>query len=179
MLSAAITVDALAAEPIGLEDAKRFLRLDGDSLNGDVEMLIGAARGDIEDMTGLRLVEQTVEVRADAFSDFAHLEVGPVVRVVEIRYVDAQGVPQVLEPARYELTGAGLDRAIFAAIGASLPQMRTGRGAIVAKLLVGYGGEGDALPQNLRWAMLAAIRGKFEDRPVDLAPLLVNARIGG
>lgn len=179
MLSAAINVVAPTAEPIELQDAKRFLRIDGDSLDGDVAMLIGAARGDIEDMTGLRLVEQTVEVRADAFSDFAHLEVGPVVAVAEIRYLDQQGAPQVLEPARYELTGAGLDRGIFAATGATLPQMRTGRGAIVAKLLVGYGGDGDALPQNLRWAMLASIRGKFEDKPVDLVPLLVNARIGG
>lgn len=179
MLSAAITVSAPAAEPIEREDAKRFLRIDSDSLDGDVDVLIGAARGDIEDMTGLRLVEQTVEVRADAFSDFAHLEVGPVVAVAEIRYIDPQGAPQVLAPALYELTGAGLDRGIFAAIGASLPQMRTGRGAIVAKLLVGYGGDGDALPQNLRWAMLASIRGKFEDKPVDLVPLLVNARIGG
>lgn len=179
MLSAAITVSAPAAEPIEREDAKRFLRIDGNSLDGDVDMLIGAARGDIEDITGLRLVEQAVEVRADAFSDFAHLEVGPVVRVVEIRYIDPQGAPQVLAPALYELTGAGLDRGIFVAIGATLPAMRTSRGAIVARLLVGYGGAGDALPQNLRWAMLAAIRGKFEDKAVDLAPLLVNARIGG
>ncbi len=179
MLSAAITIGTPPAEPIEREDAKRFLRLDGDNLDGDVDMLIGAARRDIEDMTGLRLVEQTVEVRADTFSDFAHLEVGPVIRIEEIRYVDHDRQPQVLPPASYELTGAGLDRAIFAAIGATLPAMRTGRGAIVARLLVGYGGEGEALPQNLRWAMLASIRGKFEDKAVDLAPLLVNARIGG
>lgn len=179
MLSAAITVIPPTAEPIAREDAKRFLRIDGDSLDGDVDMLIGAARADIEDITGQRLVEQTVGVLADAFIDFAHLEVGPVIRVAQIRYFDQAGASQVLPPALYELTGAGLDRGIFAAIGAVLPAMRTGRGAIVAQLVVGYGGAGAPLPQNLRWAMLAAVRGKFEDKPVDLAPLLVNARIGG
>lgn len=178
MLGEAVTVVAPASEPLTIEDAKRFLRIDTDSLDQDVAMLIGAARGDIEDITGQRLVEQTVEIGADSFADLAHLTVGPVQNVVEIRYVDLAGGRHILPTASYDLVGAGLERGIVPAIGAALPPMRSGRGAIVARLLVGYGAQ-DPLPTKLRWALLAVVRGKFEEKPVDLGPMLVNARIYG
>ncbi|TCP33270.1 hypothetical protein [Sphingomonas sp. BK235] len=177
MLSEAVTVVSPAAEPVALADAKRFLRVDGDSLDLDVGMLVGAAGLEIEQMTGQRMVEQTVEVRADCFADLSHLEVAPVKRVAEIRYLDPAGVSQVLSPASYDLVGAGtLEGGIVRAIGAALPPIMARKGAIVVRLVVGY--EVGKLPPSLRWAVLALTRGKFEEKAVDLGPLLANQRVG-
>ncbi len=174
MLSAAVLVSpAPIPEPITVADAKRFLRIDTDSLDGDVAMLVGAARGDIEDATGLRLIEQLVEIGADEMADLAHLPIGPVSEVVQMRYRDASGTEQLLDPAAYVLTGAGLECGIAAR--ASLPLML--RGSIVARLKVGFG-DATKIPATLRWAILALVRGKFEDRAVDIEPLIVNLRVG-
>ncbi|KTT72623.1 head-tail connector protein [Sphingomonas endophytica] len=178
MLSEAVTVAAAVAEPIARADVKRFLRIDGDSLDLDVDMLIAAARSDVEQATGLRLVEQTVEIQADTFGDLDFLPIGPVQSIAEIRYRDLSGAWATLSPASYDLVGAGLERGIAPARGVVLPPTLAGRGVITARLVVGYGGVVGPMPVSLRWAMLALARGKFEDRAVDIFPLISGTRIG-
>jgi len=175
VLGSPVTITAPAVEALELDAAKRFLRLDGSSLDEDVRMLVAAARGDVENRTGLRLINQVVEVLADNFDDLAALNVGPVQSIAEIRFVPTDGAEQAMNAATYRLTGAGLERGIVS-IGGTL---RTGQGFYRARLNVGFGDAPSDIPPELRWAMLALVSGKFNDKPIDIEPHIVNQRILG
>lgn len=177
MLSDAITIGEPANGPLALADAKSFLRVDGAALDTEIAIMVAAAHEDVEARTSLRLIDQVVELRAESFVDLEHLTVGPVQSVEEIRYVDASGVEQLLDAARYRLTGAGLDRGIVGVRRGALPSIPTAPDAIVVSLRVGYGADATAVPQRLRWAMLMLIKAAFDDEKVDIEPQLVNLRI--
>lgn len=176
MLSPAVTISDPAHEPIELEAAKRFLRIDGNAQDEDVLLLVSAARRDLEQTTGQRLIEQTVRFHADRFSDLDRLSVGPVLSIVEISY-GAGAEKTSLDLASVTLTGLGLERGIRPVPGYAWPARV--RGPIVVDLKVGYGPTEASVPDNLRHAIFALIRGKFDDRVVDIAPLIVNDRIYG
>lgn len=176
MLSAPVLITPPAIAPLTLDEVKDFLRRDDTSLDGPLQIMIDASIGELETTTSLRLIEQTVDVRADAFADLAALNVGPISAVTELRYRDPSGVEQMVDPASYYLAGTELERGIERVPGFTLPRSQARRGAITARLAVGYGTDLD-VPQQLRWALFALIRGKFEDRTVDIEPLIVNHRI--
>ncbi|KQO51404.1 head-tail connector protein [Sphingomonas sp. Leaf257] len=174
MIGATVTIVAPAKEPIDLEAVKRFLRIDGSAQDDDVSLLIQAARSDLERITGQRLLDQVVRVQADSFDDLDHLPVGPVKSIKAVTY-GAPGAPTAIDPANLYLTGLGLERGIAAVPGYRLP--RTVAGPILVDLNVGYGSDPSAVPANLRLVLFVLIRSRFDDRPVDVEPLLVNDRI--
>jgi uncharacterized phiE125 gp8 family phage protein len=176
VLSASVTIGTIDVEPIELDAAKRFLRIDGTTQDDDVRLLISAARRDLEQTTGQRLIEQTVRFHADSFADLAHLPIGPVTAIVDISYRHGAEATSVDLDTVY-LTGLGLERGIDVVPGHAL-SLRN-RGPIVVDLRVGYGPAASSVPANLRHALLAMIRGKFDDRAVEIEPLIVNDRIYG
>jgi uncharacterized phiE125 gp8 family phage protein len=175
MLSAPVIVTPPAELAMTGAEARLFLRVDGNALDAEIDLIVGAAIEDIEATTGTRLIQQTVQVRADTFADLEHLHIGPVSAIAAMSYRDAAGVKQDIDPDALELTGADLDRGIEP-IGA-WPSGKASK--ISVDLVVGYGETGADVPTQLRWAILALIRGKFEDRFVDIEPLIVNRRING
>lgn len=177
MLSAPVIITPPAQAPLSLADAKLFLRRDDASLDRTLQLMVDASLGELQSATGVRLIDQAVEVQADCFADLGALNIGPVTQVQEIRYTDLAGAEAVMSIDAYQLVGAGLDRRVVAATGAVLPAMRPGRGAITARLAVGYGAAPADVPQELRWALLALVRGKFDDSSVNIEPLIVNHRI--
>jgi len=174
-----ITVTPAAAEPILLADAKEYLRIDAGDTGFDSELAvhISSARERAEVTTGTRLITQVVEVRADSFADLAHLPIGPVQTLDEIRYLDSAGAEQLLDPLLYELQGAELNRAVAPAIGTSWPSAYVRAGAVRVVLTVGYGDDGAAVPPAIMIAMLREIRAVFDDTSFDIEPLLRSFRI--
>jgi uncharacterized phiE125 gp8 family phage protein len=175
MLSAPVIVTPPAVQAMTVAEARLFLRVDGAALDTELALIVAAAIDDVEATTGTRLIEQTVRIRADKFEDLDHLQIGPVSAIAAMSYRDANGVRRDINPDELELTGADLERGI-APIGA-WPGGDVSR--ISADLVVGYGETAAEVPAQLRWAVLALIRGKFEDRAVDIEPLIVNRRIFG
>lgn len=150
------TIDAPDGDVVTLEDAKTFLRVDGDDEDGLIEDAVAGATGAIEAYTDTRLLSQVVEVRCGAFADLGHLPIGPVSGVAEILYLDASGVEQVLDPARYELFGAGLERGIRPSFGGIWPTIRPVSDAIAVRLQVGYGASADVPDPVVRAVLLLA-----------------------
>lgn len=177
MLSEPTVATPPAVGWISREDAKQFLRIDGDSLSAEVDLLIGAALAELEQATGQRLIDQEVLVFADTFADLDHLHVGPVKEISAISYQDPVGSTRTLDPAVYELFGAGIDRGIRLAIGAAWPRTRAARGAISVTLKVGYGPSAAKIPQQLRYALFSLLRGKFTNKPVSIDAQIANERI--
>lgn len=175
MLSAPVVVTPPAALPVTTEQARLFLRVDDEALDQEIALIVAAAIDDIEMVTGTRLIEQVVRIRADGFTDLEHLQVGPVSAIAALSYRDTAGVERAIAIDALELTGEDLERGIAPVVG-----WPTGTVSHIAvELVVGYGATAIDVPAGLRHALLALIRGKFEDRPVDIEPLIVNRRIYG
>jgi uncharacterized phiE125 gp8 family phage protein len=154
--AAPITVAAPTAEPVSIEEAKEFLSIGVDETDFDALLgsFVTAAREQLEAVTGTRLAEQVLELRADSFADLARLPIGPARGVTSIAYDDANGVQQVVAPADYELFGAGLEQGVRPAFGKTWPAGALRAGAVRVTATIGY----EQLPKPL-WAALLLMTG--------------------
>lgn len=161
--SAPVTIAEPATEPVTLDEAKEFLSIAADETEFDelIGAFIGAAREQIEAVTGTRLVEQSVELRADEWSDLLQLPIGPASAVEALTYVDREGVLRSVEAASYELGGAGLSQMVVTTVGNRWPNgARRAPGVIRIQLSVGYA----KLPRPLWTAMLLMVGDLFAFR---------------
>lgn len=161
--SSAVTVAEPTEEPVSIEQVKEFVSIEADVDEFDALLgsFIEAARGHVEAVTGTRLVEQTIDLLADEWSDLATLPIAPIMDIVSIGYDDAQGVGQTLDPDGYELTGAGFERGIRTKVGHGWPHgIRRAAGAIRVRLTVGY----RSLPAPIKAALLLMVSDQFAFR---------------
>ena len=162
------------AEPVSLNEAKAWLRLETPDDDTLVESLIVTARAAIEAYTGCVLVSQTWRVNLDAWPDGASrrcfgmqrgsrdvvIPLAPVLGIVALRVFDAAGVPQVLATDSYTLHGAP-DRPGLDVVAA--PEPGRARDGVEIDVLCGYGAPAD-VPQPLRQAILTLVARLYENR---------------
>jgi uncharacterized phiE125 gp8 family phage protein len=93
---------APAEEPVTLEEAKLFLRVDGSDEDALITSLITVARQVCEAYAGLSFITQTRSVKLDRFSGDLALPYGPVdPDSIEVEYIDSDDADQTLDPASY------------------------------------------------------------------------------
>lgn len=174
MWQSPVTVTPPAAEPISLEQAKQYLRIDEADAGFDIEFAfhVAGARDRVETITNTRLIDQTVDLRGDSFADLARLPIGPITSVVSVTYRNQEG-EQTLGPDDVELAGAGLDQSI-APVSGTWP---ASSGPVMVRAIVGYGADGSAMPPSVKIAMLQQVRALFEGSNADIETWLVNHRI--
>lgn len=163
MWSEATTTIAPLAEPVSLDEAKEFLSIDPEeySFDGLVLRFIAAARGQVEAVTGNRIMPQTVQIAARCWGDLELLPVGPVTSVVSVVWEDSLGVEQLLDPGEYELIGRGLSRGIRPRAGKAWPGgVRAARDAIRVTVVAGWA----FVPPQLHTAMLVLVADQFAHR---------------
>ena len=99
-MSEIVTVEPPQDRAVTLEEARQQLRLDGH----DEDLLLGAkldaAQAELEQQTGLRLCEQTLELQLEGWSQEITVPVRPCV-VAEIRYTAANGATVILPEGHY------------------------------------------------------------------------------
>jgi uncharacterized phiE125 gp8 family phage protein len=176
MLGAPVLVTPPVGDLIELASAMSFLRVDADELQTEVEVTLAAAIEDIQEMTGLRLLDQTVRVSADRFCDLERFRVGPIRSITSIKYLDTDRVQQTLDASVYELFGSGFEKGVRLKSEQSWPTIEAVEAAIEVTLAVGYGTSAD-VPAPLRFAVLAQLRAKFDGQEANLEALLANHRI--
>lgn len=150
------TVTPAAAEPLTAAEAtlRQQLRLDPAETEEDalLEALCATARAQVETLTGLRLITQTVRVVSDHFpGPRALLPVAPVSSIERIRYTDADGQLATLDASAYRLTRLGAASRLAPALGTAWPCLRAG-GEVEIDLEVGFGDPAD-VPADLMQAM--------------------------
>lgn len=162
MWSAPVTSVEPADEPVNVAEAKEYLSIDADETQFDTMLggFIMAARQHVEAVTGTRLVEQVVVLRASAFADLASLPIGPVSAVAAIAYEDTAGVEQALDGATFEIFGAGLQQGIRPAYGSAWPVARNVEGSIRITATVGYA----EVPRPVWLAILRMVADMFANR---------------
>lgn len=161
-------VTPAATEPITLEEAKLFLRVDTDADDTIIQALISAAREMCEQYTRRILITTTVDEYFDQFPTYRnprdrgylYLSRGPVQSVTSVKYLDGVGsevtvdssayvVDTISEPARIASTAGW-----FATNG------------IINQVIVRYvvGTEASAVPAPLKQGMLLIISDLYDNR---------------
>lgn len=179
-----LTVAYPTVEPVTLDQASLHLRLDPVDSNGHpdddlVAGLITAAREWCESFTGQILAGTGYELRLAAFTDEIELPAQPVREVAEIAYVDADGVPQVLDPALYELSPDPFAPTLSAATTNGWPEGTDVRVSFTA----GYLPEADStglpfVPASIRAAMLLLIGHLYANREETTAQAMTMLPMG-
>jgi hypothetical protein len=155
-------VEAPAAEPVTLAEAKAYLGLTHSGDDGLVATLVAAAREQAELRARVALVRQTRDLSLDGFAtgggyyDPAVRALGPggpgwlptaggapidvprppLVSVTSITYLDPSGVLQTVDPATYRII-TGIPGRIVPALGAAFPATLAGPDVVTVRYVAG------------------------------------------
>ncbi len=156
-------VNVPTVEPIGLTEAKRWLRVDHADDDGLIAALIKAARERIEARTGRALMAQTWRIVLDQWPAEARvmLPILPVISVTAVRVMDAAGAAMVLASVLYALE-PGMEPPVLAV--KSPPGPGRGRSGIEIDVVAGYGTTAIDCPEPLRQAMRLLLVAAYEAR---------------
>jgi len=160
-MSEIVTVEPPQDRAVTLEEARQQLRLDGH----DEDLLLGAkldaAQAELEQRTGLRLCEQTLELQLEGWSPEITVPVRPCV-VAEIRYTAANGVTVTLPESHYFARKRHGFTRIRPASSRSWPELGSD-GLIEITLSAGFA-ENDPDLAIARAAILVKVASMFENR---------------
>jgi uncharacterized phiE125 gp8 family phage protein len=177
-------ITAPTDEPITLDEAKEHCRVDVDDDDNYITSLIAAARRITESMTDRALITQTWRLKLDRFPcDCIYVPRPPLASVSSITYVDTQGATQTWSSTEYRVDTDSYVGRITPAYGYTWPVLLPVINAVTITFVAGYG-NADAVPQDLKQAMLMLIGHMYENRePVtfgqpSLLPLGYNTLVG-
>lgn len=158
-------LQAPAAEPLSLADAKTHLRVDGDDEDALISALIVAARNHAESITGRALVTQRRRLTLPAFPAGEDLSIElpkPALQSVQsVTYLDGDGVRQTL--AGHQVVTDELVGRVLPAYGAVWPACRETPGSVVIDYTAGYG-DAYAVPEGIKAWLRLAIGAMYEQR---------------
>lgn len=141
-----------SVEPITLEEAKIFLRIDTNEEDSLISSLISAARMYAEKYTCRSFLTQRWELTKKVLADKIYLPYPPVQGVESIS-VDGRVVDV------YEYTLLAEDTLYFLS-----PIRSVTPGGIVIRYAAGYGNVPEAVPRDIRQAILITVAGLYENR---------------
>lgn len=151
-------------EPVTLDEAKEWLKIDTDDEDELLQTLISAARLMIEAASCRILIDQTWRIVLNAWPVYGRLRlpVGPLRQVAAIRIYDSNGVAQALAGSLL-LPEAGAEPPVLMANG-PLPSPGRALQGIEVDVLIGHGPQPEHVPAPLRQAVLRLVTNWFENR---------------
>lgn len=154
-----------AAEPVELDDAKAWCRIDGAAEDDIILALIKAARQRAERLTSRAFITQTLEAAFDRFDGAMELPHAPLQSVTSVVYVDGAGVSQTLAGSAYTVDSRSLVGRIAPIFGTCWP---TVRGAaldfVVVRYVAGYGDDPEDVPEPIRTAIKMMVAAWYDQR---------------
>jgi uncharacterized phiE125 gp8 family phage protein len=157
------TVTAATVEPLTLEEAKLFLRVEVDADDTLISALISAAREYAEHYTQATFASVVYELALDAFpADAIELpNAAPSVTVESVKYTDTANAEQTLDPAAYVLSDYGMTPFIYPL--QSWPVTAPKRNAVRVRYGVEVSGTASGMAAA-RAAMLELVAHFYENR---------------
>lgn len=176
-------ITAPTEDPVGLDDAKEFLRIGLDDHGHDtlIASLLTAAREQLDGPEGLcgALLEQTWELLLDAFPAAIPMPLAPLKSVTSVKYLDTAGVEQTLAASVYTVDVASKPGRITLAYNQSWPSTRGVENAVTIRFVCGYG-KPDQVPERLRTAIKRLVQNDYDHSGVpDLHAAMKKAILDG
>lgn len=157
-----------ASEPVTLDEARAFVRMDDTAEDGLLSTLVTAARLHVEAVTGRALISQAWRVVLDGwpFDRVVTLPVSPAISLTAVTTYDFAGTA-VSVPLDGMLLDAGDAPAqLFLLAEFDPPVLLRERQGIEIDYLAGYGATAADVPAVLRQALLLLVGYWFENRDV-------------
>jgi uncharacterized phiE125 gp8 family phage protein len=160
-----ILLTAPAAEPVSLNDAKAYLRVEHSDDDNVISALIAGARTHIEAKTRRALMVQTWRLVRDAWPNDGRIAVLPVPlrALLAARIVMRDGSNQSILPSAFALDKASAPATLIFTPGA-LPMSDRLVAGIELDVEVGYGAAPADVPEPLRLAIKFLIAQWYENR---------------
>lgn len=163
--SLALTTPPAAGGPITIEEARAYLRVDGNADDTVIGVLLAGAVEEFETYTGRRLVSQAWTARWDAFPRCGalRLPLAPVAAVTHVKYLDLAAAQQTWSSALYQTDLASVPARILPLPTASWPDAGDRLSAIEVLFTVGYANQA-AVPNRMKLAPLMILAARYEIR---------------
>jgi uncharacterized phiE125 gp8 family phage protein len=151
-------------EPVTLDEARDYLRLDSEEEDELLESLIRAARHLVEAASGQMLIHQTWRLSLNAWPVMGRLRlpIEPLDAIISARVLDEAGAAQEIDLSLLAIDAGARPPAILA-IGA-LPQPGRRVNGIEIDVRAGHGAMPADVPPQLRLAVLKLVAHWFENR---------------
>lgn len=163
-------VTPVSAEPVTLAEGRLHLKLTVDDSTAEdslISVWLTAAREVAEQYTGRALAPRTLEAAMDCFPAGAFdLPMPPVTSITSIKYTDAAGVEQTLNPSTYSLSSYGESRRVAPAYNFVWPFAQDIQDAVRIRFVTGY----TTVPTAVKSAMLLMLGWMFEHRGDEMSP---------
>ena len=161
-----IILEPPETEPVTLNEAKKFLRLNSDTENDLVSHLIKTSRQIAEEYLGKSLITQTLQLQFDNYAPpVVNLLRGPVQEIVSVIIVAQDLTEGTLTRLAYYLT-AGKRQVVFDA--APMGKM------VQVQYIAGYGTAAD-VPAPIKQGMLEHIVNMYDNRGQNDLPANVRS----
>lgn len=154
--------------PLDLAAAKEHLRVDADDDSADLQQLLDAAVGTIDGPNGIgiALCPQTWRLSLDRFPALIVLDLGPVLSVSSVKYLDGAGVLQTLDPSAYRVDLDQSPAVIAPVRGTCFPPVLCQPGAVKVEFVAGY----ETVPPLLIAAIKFILRAMYDDPNAEIPP---------
>lgn len=166
-----------ATEPVAVADAKAQLRIGHDSEDDLISGLIRAAREEVEGQTGVAMIAQNWRLTLDRWPRFgrAALLRHPVTEILSVTVYGSEGEATLVDPNTYEADLVSRPARLY--FGARPETSRIMNG-IEIDFAAGFGADADAVPEQLKRAILMLVAHWYEfradfgagDQPVSIPP---------
>jgi uncharacterized phiE125 gp8 family phage protein len=159
---ALVQITPPAAAPISLAEVKAQTRVEGSEEDALLMGYVRSATDAVEQLTGLKLLDQEWEWSLDAFAfAFPHrcswirLPLAPLLSIVSIVYQDTTGAVQTLPVDTYLIRGLGSVQPaqLILAPGKTWPSTWHGPGAVLIRARYGWV-DHNGIPEGLRQAVM-------------------------
>lgn len=149
-----IHVSGPTALPVALEDLRLHTRIDTVAEDSLLEAYMQSALEDIERRTGVVFLAQVWRWVGDAFpaGDSICLEIGPLVSVSALTYLDADGAEQTLDAAEYRLDTVSPIGRVYR-VGSAWPATSIDASAVSVTFTAGRG----VVPPSVRHAIMLRV----------------------
>lgn len=151
--------------PVSLDEAKVHCHVDGADEDDYLTALIEAAVDHLDGYSGILgkcLMAQSWQQAFDCWQDF-RLELGPVMELQEIAYIDGDGVDQLFDLSSVRLEHRVRDCFVCLKSGQSWPEADLAAGPIKVTWQAGYA-DADKVPAGVKHAIKLMIGHWFENR---------------
>jgi uncharacterized phiE125 gp8 family phage protein len=154
-----------AALALSLDAARRAARASGTALDAELTDKVQGITEDAEHITGRAFITQTWELALNGFPDAIRLPHPPVASVVHVKYYDAAGVQQTLDPLDYLVDAKSEPGWILPAPGKAWPSTAARVDAVEVRYVCGYGPDWASVPAAIRDFIAGMLENHYYPNP--------------
>jgi uncharacterized phiE125 gp8 family phage protein len=163
-------------EPISVAEAKEQCNYTNTDRDAYFAVLISAARKECEARVQRAFIDQIWERTLDEFPEAFHLYMPPVIGVESLRFIDEDGVQQLLDPSDYYVDKDSEPGYVVPATGKVWPTTHADSiNTVKLQYRVGYGSDAASVPEPIRQAIKILVEAMFNQKSISEVNGTVNA----